>query len=84
VSEKAPIGARLNMLYSGCLVTNGRAPAVVVEIGMETEMGKIAGRLNSTSKLMTPLQLRLKEFAKRLSIVALLAGIIIFIIDVYV
>ncbi|EHL2542232.1 cation-translocating P-type ATPase, partial [Listeria monocytogenes] len=58
--------------------------AVVVEIGMETEMGKIAGLLNSTSKLMTPLQLRLKELAKRLSIVALLAGILIFIIDVYV
>lgn len=84
VSEKAPIGDRLNMLYSGCLVTNGRATAVVVEIGMETEMGKIAGLLNSTSKLMTPLQLRLKELAKRLSIVALLAGILIFIIDVYV
>ncbi|EAD4072185.1 cation-translocating P-type ATPase, partial [Listeria monocytogenes] len=50
----------------------------------ETEMGKIAGLLNSTSKLMTPLQLRLKELAKRLSIVALLAGILIFIIDVYV
>ncbi|HAM1671039.1 TPA: cation-translocating P-type ATPase, partial [Listeria monocytogenes] len=64
--------------------TNGRATAVVVEIGMETEMGKIAGLLNSTSKLMTPLQLRLKELAKRLSIVALLAGILIFIIDVYV
>ncbi|HBI7340134.1 TPA: cation-translocating P-type ATPase [Listeria monocytogenes] len=84
VSEKAPIGDRLNMFYSGCLVTNGRATAVVVEIGMETEMGKIAGLLNSTSKLMTPLQLRLKELAKRLSIVALLAGILIFIIDVYV
>ncbi|EAE5658189.1 cation-translocating P-type ATPase [Listeria monocytogenes] len=84
VSEKAPIGDRLNMLYSGCLVTNGRTTAVVVEIGMETEMGKIAGLLNSTSKLMTPLQLRLKELAKRLSIVALLAGILIFIIDVYV
>lgn len=84
VSEKAPIGDRLNMLYSGCLVTNGRATAVVVEIGMETEMGKIAGLLNSTSKLMTPLQLRLKELAKRLSIVTLLAGILIFIIDVYV
>lgn len=84
VSEKAPIGDRLNMLYSGCLVTNGRATAFVVEIGMETEMGKIAGLLNSTSKLMTPLQLRLKELAKRLSIVALLAGILIFIIDVYV
>lgn len=84
VSEKAPIGDRLNMLYSGCLVTNGRATSVVVEIGMETEMGKIAGLLNSTSKLMTPLQLRLKELAKRLSIVALLAGILIFIIDVYV
>lgn len=83
ISEKAPIGDRLNMLYSGCLVTNGRATAVVVEIGMATEMGKIAGLLNNTSKLMTPLQHRLKELAKRLSIVALLAGILIFIIDVY-
>ena len=82
--EDVPLGDRLNMLYSGCLVTNGRAKAVVTETGMGTEMGKIAGLLNSTSKLVTPLQTRLKKMAKKLAGVAIGAGAIIFIIGVFV
>ncbi|MBC2674570.1 cation-translocating P-type ATPase [Listeria booriae] len=78
VSEKAPIGDRFNMLFSGCLVTAGRGRAVVVETGMQTEMGKIAGLINETKKTETPLQKRLKELAKRLSIVALVAGVLVF------
>ena len=84
IKEEVPLGDRLNMLYSGCLVTNGRAKAVVTETGMNTEMGKIAGLLNSTSKLVTPLQMRLKKMAKKLAAVAIGAGVIIFIIGVFV
>lgn len=73
VSEKSPLGDRFNMLFSGCLVTGGRARAIVVETGMDTEMGKIASLINATKKTETPLQKRLKELAKRLSIVALIA-----------
>ncbi|MFV0392974.1 MAG: cation-translocating P-type ATPase [Coprobacillaceae bacterium] len=84
IEEDAPLGDRINMVYSGCLVTNGRAKAVVVETGMKTEMGKIAGLLNSTKKLMTPLQKRLKSLAKRLCFVAVMAGIAIFLIGVLI
>ena len=78
VEEDSPLGDRLNMVYSGCLVTNGRASAVVVETAMETEMGKIARLLSTAQKLKTPLQLRLQQLAKRISIVALAAGAIMF------
>ena len=78
INEEVPLGDRLNMVYSGCLVTNGRATAVVVETAMETEMGKIAQLLNTATKLKTPLQLRLQQLAKRISILALLAGALMF------
>jgi len=83
VEDNVPLGDRLNMVYSGCLVTNGRAQAVVVETGMNTEMGKIAGLLNNTTKLKTPLQMRLHELSKRLCMVALAAGALIFLIGVF-
>jgi len=83
ISETVPLGDRLNMVYSGCLVTAGRATAVVVETGMNTEMGKIAGLLNTTKKLKTPLQLRLSGLARRLCYVALAAGFIMFLIGIF-
>ena len=79
ISEEVPLGDRLNMVYSGCLVTGGRAIAVVVETAMNTEMGKIAQLLNTAKKLKTPLQLRLKQLAKRISVLALISGILMFV-----
>lgn len=78
VKESDPLGDRVNMLFSGCLVTNGRGRAVVVATGMETEMGKIASLLNNTKKSKTPLQQRLIELGKKLSLVAVVSGVIIF------
>jgi len=78
--EHHGIGDRLNMVYSGCLVTNGRAHAVVVETAMNTEMGKIAKMLNESKKMMTPLQRRLKQLAKRISLVALGAAVLMFLV----
>jgi len=83
VSEKSPIGDRINMIFSGCLVTNGRAKAVVVETGMNTEMGKIAGLLNSTKKVRTPLQKRLTELGKKLSLIAIGSAVVLFIIGIF-
>jgi len=80
IEENVPLGDRINMVYSGCLVTGGRAKAVVVETAMETEMGKIARLLNDTKKLLTPLQMRLKQLAKRISVIALLSGVGMFIV----
>lgn len=84
IDENAPLGDRINMIYSGCLVTNGRAKALVLATGMATEMGKIAGLLNATGKLQTPLQMRLAQLALRLSLVALIAAVIIFAVGVFV
>jgi len=80
IEENVPLGDRINMVYSGCLVTGGRAKAVVVETAMETEMGKIARLLNDTKKLLTPLQQRLKQLAKRISVIALISGVGMFIV----
>ena len=82
VDETTALGDRLNMVYSGCLVTAGRAKVVIVETAMETEMGKIAKLLNNTEKLQTPLQLRLKKLSIYLCVVALAAGALIFGIGV--
>ena len=84
IADVVPLGDRLNMVYSGCLVTGGRALAVVVETAMETEMGKIAKLLNSTEKLKTPLQIRLTQLAKRISVTALGAGFFMFLLGVLV
>ncbi|AMC93609.1 magnesium-transporting ATPase [Erysipelothrix larvae] len=80
IDESAPIGDRINMVYSGCLVTGGRGRAVITETGMNTEMGKIANLLNTTGKQLTPLQKRLQTLAKYLSLVAIGAGVIIFFV----
>lgn len=84
VDEHTALGDRLNMVYSGCLVTAGRATVVIVETAMETEMGKIARLLNNTEKLETPLQIRLKKLSIQLCVVALAAGALIFGIGVLV
>ena len=84
LDQDVTLGDRLNMVYSGCLVTAGRGRALVVATGMQTEMGKIAGLLSTTKKLRTPLQLRLHGLAKRLSLVALGAGALMFLIGILV
>jgi len=84
IEESVPLGDRLNMVYSGCLVTGGRGLAVVVETAMETEMGKIANLLNNTEKMATPLQLRLRQLAKRLSVIALVSGVVMFLVGFFI
>ena len=82
--ENVPLGDRLNMVYSGCLVTGGRATVVVVETAMETEMGKIAKLLNTTKKQLTPLQNRLVQLAKRISAIALVSGLAMFLVGYFI
>ena len=74
------IGDRVNMLFSSSLITYGRGKAVVVETGMNTEVGKIAGMLNNTEKQETPLQTRLNSLGKTLGIAALVICAVIFVI----
>ncbi len=74
------IGDRINMLFSSSLVTYGRGKGIVVETGMNTEVGKIAGMINQTEKQETPLQQKLNALGKTLGIVAIAICVIIFII----
>ncbi|MCL2800455.1 MAG: cation-translocating P-type ATPase [Treponema sp.] len=78
--ENAPLGDRLNMVFSGCLVVSGYATAVVIATGMNTQIGKIAGYLNYTKKNKTPLQLRLDKLGKLISTIAIIAAFTIFMI----
>ena len=74
------IGDRLNMLFSSSLVTYGRGKGIVVETGMTTEVGKIAGMLDATEEQTTPLQNKLNKLGKTLGTVALAICVFIFII----
>ena len=68
------------MLFSSSLVTYGRGKGIVVQTGMNTEVGKIAGMLDNTEKQITPLQEKLNKLGKTLGIVALAICAFIFII----
>lgn len=78
--EDDSLGDRLNMLYKGSTVVNGRGKAIVTATGMKTEMGKIAGLLNSDETQKTPLQKRLNQLGKRISLIALAAAAFVFFI----
>lgn len=73
-----PLGDRKNMVYSGSFVTYGRAYYLVTEVGMETEVGKIAGLLKNTSEKKTPLQINLDKFGQKLSTIILVLCAVLF------
>lgn len=74
-----PVGDRLNMGYKSTLVTNGRATAMVVGTGMETEIGSIAKMLQQPEEI-TPLQKRMGDFGRKLSYIVLLICVIFFVV----
>ena len=80
--NEVPLGDRLNMLFSSSLITYGRGKGIVVETGMNTEVGKIASIINSTEEGTTPLQEKLNKLGKTLGIVALVICVIIFIVGI--
>lgn len=80
VEEKAPLGDRSNMLFSGCSITYGTAVAVVTATGMDTEMGRIANLLADESDTQTPLQEKLAQLGKYLGALALVACAVIFVV----
>ena len=80
--EKVGIGDRINQVFSSGLVTYGRGKGIVVETGMNTEVGKIAGIINNTIETETPLQVKLNKLGKTLGVVAIVICIIIFIVGI--
>lgn len=78
IVQEAALGDRCNMVFSGGLVTYGRAEVLVTATGMNTEMGKIATLMNQTKDKKTPLQTSLDEFSKKLAIVIMIISAIVF------
>lgn len=69
-----------NILFLGCNVTSGKGHGIVINTGMNTEIGKIASSLNTISDLETPLQLKIKEISKGITIIVFIIMIFIFIL----
>jgi P-type Ca2+ transporter type 2C len=76
------LGDRRNMVYSGTVVSYGHGEAIVTATGMATELGKIAGLLQSVEQEQTPLQKRLDQLGRRLATAALVLVVVIFALGV--
>ena len=72
------LGDRRNMAYAGTIVTGGRGTGVVAAVGMATEFGRVAGLLQTTEEVSTPLQKRLASFGRRLALVVLGICVVVF------
>lgn len=78
LKEDLTLGDRINMVYSGSLVTYGRALVVVTETGMDTEMGKIARLMNDSGEKKTPLQVSLDQFSRKLATGIMIICVLVF------
>ncbi len=76
--ENASLGDQINIAFKSTIVSYGRAKGVVVATGMQTEIGKIAGMLQQP-ETQTPLQQRMADFSKKLSVVIALICVIIYV-----
>jgi len=78
-----PIAEQENMAFLGTMVTFGRGQGIVVEIGMRTEFGKIAGMMQEAEKKETPLQRKLQAFGKQMAGVILILATLVFLAELY-
>ena len=83
IDSEMPLADRTNMVYSGSLVTYGRAMVVVTGTGMDTEIGKIASLMNATKEKKTPLQVSLDQFSGRLAAVIMVICAMVFTLSLY-
>ena len=82
-SESVALGDQKNMVFSGSLVTYGRASVVVTGTGMQTEIGKIADLMNQTQQKKTPLQQSMDSFSQKLAIAIIAICIVVFGLSLY-
>ena len=80
ILKEVPISARFNMIYTGTHIVYGKCEAVVVATGMNTEFGKIALTIDTEIKEMTPLQERVTNISKVLSVIILIVILIMFLV----
>lgn len=83
LKEDIALGDRVNMVYSGSLVTYGRAEVLITATGMETEIGKIAGLMNNIKERKTPLQVSLDQFSGRLAVIIMIICVLVFALCMY-
>lgn len=83
LNDHLAIGDQKNMVFSGTVVTSGKALFVVTKVGMNTELGKIARLLGETKSQKTPLQISLDEFSKKLAIIIIVICLTIFLLSLY-
>ncbi len=83
IEAEVPLADRTNMVYSGSLVTYGRAIVAVTATGMNTEMGKIAALMNDAKSKKTPLQLSLDRFSSRLAVIIMIICVVVFGLSMY-
>ena len=81
--EEVALGDRKNMVFSGSLVTYGRAEVLVTGTGMDTELGKVAALMNQTQQRKTPLQQSLDNFSKKLAIIIMVICALVFGLSLY-
>ena len=81
--EDIALGDQKNMVFSGSLVTYGRALVVITGTGMNTEIGKIAHLMEETQEKQTPLQISLDDFSKKLALGILIVCIVVFALSLY-
>lgn len=83
IADEVALGDRSNMVFSGSLVTYGRALVAVTATGMDTEIGKIAALMNDTEGKKTPLQKSLDAFSKKLAAIIMIICVIVFGLSMY-
>ena len=83
IEGKAALADRVNMVYSGNLVTYGRAQVLVTGTGMKTELGKIARLMNAAKERKTPLQESLDKFSGRLAMLIMIICAVVFGLCIY-
>ena len=82
IEKEIPLAERTNMLYSGSSVVYGRGVAIVTEVGMKTELGKIAEAISTVKTELTPLQKKMNEISKMLSIIVVMIAVVMVVMGI--
>ncbi len=83
IKEDAILAERKNMVYAGCSIVTGRARGIVTDIGINTEVGKIANQVTSIKETKSPLAIRMDKLSKQISMLVVVVAIIIAVILMY-
>jgi|TARA_B100001971_G_C18255706_1_gene581897 Ca2+-transporting ATPase len=77
--EKTPLADRINMVFSGTIITSGKGKAIVTSTGMNGEIGKIAKLIEGAEEEATPLQKKLNMLGRRLGVITIIVSVIVFL-----